>query len=743
MTNQRKVSTVRYRGRRLTFVALSAAFQILCAAAQADPLNVGNAGAIYRLGGQSEYQEGCFSPCMCPIMTQQGVRGTFRVAYAGATNGIHSYQISDVNFLVPSSNAGLRIVGGGKYSIGSPSPITVVQQRMELDLRVGGDGPQHFDSGWVPLQTNSGIFVTVSINGMYCWDRVITIDAQRVPNSEIIPYALSEGATYQFGCFGLCDCAIQPERPMRGTFALVSLSNNPLFQDFAVVDVHWEAIATNVFDAVTLRGAGIYRVGGEVAVQQRMILDLAMSNSGAVRFDSGTVSGGGTFPHLNIEVPQENLYNICSGSKLHVVADPNDGESCGGFAGIPCNNPNEFCKLPTGECCCDFMGTCTPIAQACPQIYSPVCGCDGITYGNECEAEHAAMSIAHFGACQPQCVAIRDLNDPDLTYCPGHQRNVRINLAFPNNASAVAVEEIVPMGWTALNISNGGVYDTNYGKIKWGPFFQPFPTQLSYDVIPADLTNAGVCFSGSVSIDGSNQSICGDECITIFCCPALQADVPRDTCPGCPSAGCSSCGAGGCNNGNVSLCELIAYACAWMKGCNDDMSGMTRAAYLWRNGECYCWDGSSGTWLPSPCDDTGPACCGAAASGGALIGDGGAAVAIPQLARSSRNGSIWELSMSITIRPPAGTSANALEIEIPKGWRIASISDGGQLDAANAKVKWGPFMDGASRTVTLKATSPTDRAVNKHDRLATTPSLSSLRGTVSFDGINHPIAVKR
>src|SRR5439155_24094428 len=141
--------------------------------------------------------------------------------------------------------SGLRIVEAGKYSIGNPGPTTVMQQRMELDLRVGDDGPQHFDSGWVPAQQNGDILVTVSINGIYCWDRVIKIDAHRVPASDIRPYALSNGATYQYGCFGLCDCVIQPERPMRGTFALVPLSNNPLFQDFAVVDVQWEAIATN------------------------------------------------------------------------------------------------------------------------------------------------------------------------------------------------------------------------------------------------------------------------------------------------------------------------------------------------------------------------------------------------------------------------------------------------------------------------------------------------------------------
>lgn len=36
----------------------------------------------------------------------------------------------------------------------------------------------------------------------------------------------------------------------------------------------------------------------------------------------------------------------------------------------------------------------------CPKIYAPVCGCDGITYGNSCEAENAGVTSFREGACQ-------------------------------------------------------------------------------------------------------------------------------------------------------------------------------------------------------------------------------------------------------------------------------------------------------------------------------------------------------
>jgi len=78
----------------------------------------------------------------------------------------------------------------------------------------------------------------------------------------------------------------------------------------------------------------------------------------------------------------------------------NPGGLCGGMAGFVCGE-SEWCDYPEDTVCgrADRTGLCKPRPDVCIQIYQPVCGCDGESWSNACEASQAGVDVAYEGAC--------------------------------------------------------------------------------------------------------------------------------------------------------------------------------------------------------------------------------------------------------------------------------------------------------------------------------------------------------
>jgi hypothetical protein len=194
---------------------------------------------------------------------------------------------------------------------------------------------------------------------------------------------------------------------------------------------------------------------------------------------------------------------------------------CGGIAGIPCEDPGEFCKLPAGECCCDAFGTCTEVPEACPESYDPVCGCDGVTYGNECFADAAKVSVDHAGPCGI-CGGIAGIPCDDGEFCRFEPGQCCCDFfgtcePIPEECPGVCDPVCGCDGTTYKNecaahkagvslehegaCAEGGGLIAGVGfssRVKM--FWQPHPSALFYSVYRAKVTspppvNAGHCYA--------------------------------------------------------------------------------------------------------------------------------------------------------------------------------------------------------------------------------------------------------
>ena len=164
---------------------------------------------------------------------------------------------------------------------------------------------------------------------------VLTAGVVHAQVQDPILYSLERGSVFENGCFGPCDCLVRTSGPMKGAFTFYRTSVDPLYQHYALVNIDWiytqADSATGTPRVVHVTGHGTYDVGGEVALLQRLTLDVMLDARGPLHFDSGLGPVLATFPAFDATAFLHG--NACLDSAFRVIAGPFGSGSVGPGSG--------------------------------------------------------------------------------------------------------------------------------------------------------------------------------------------------------------------------------------------------------------------------------------------------------------------------------------------------------------------------------------------------------------------------
>lgn len=300
--------------------------------------------------------------------------------------------------------------------------------------------------------------------------------------------------------------------------------------------------------------------------------------------EPGGTGGGGTDPGETDGGSAEPV-GPCMGPNPQGCssnADCADGQSCQVSDTRECIPSSCFCDEESGSWACtrDCGNTrCMPVDEGgecddpagcdpvdCPAIWAPVCGVDGVTYGNDCEAASVPVEVDYDGPCEDDDDSCAAVTCPEGAACV--------------DGDCVDVSCTLVTCEAGLVCSEGECIEDPCNLMDCAPGY----TCEEGTCIPTGLCDIA-CFR--------EELVCGSDGVT-YTCGAVEAECNGATVvhDGACEPEDGSCAAVTCPEG--SECEAGECVVVDMDPC---ATIRCRAGYVCEAGECVPTDEDPCTWI--------------------------------------------------------------------------------------------------------------------------------------------------
>jgi hypothetical protein len=166
---------------RILFVAALVSFLLAPSLSGAGTADASAVAYMFK-SSSSDFEVGCQGPCACPRLIRP-IGGSFLLAPSHANAMSTYYDVLEFRATLEGGSAPIPVTGSGTYRVGGEFALT---EQMTLDLAIGSQPSQHYDTGAVPEGAPfPAILVSLAARAFACYDSVLVLKAE--PGSTGVP----------------------------------------------------------------------------------------------------------------------------------------------------------------------------------------------------------------------------------------------------------------------------------------------------------------------------------------------------------------------------------------------------------------------------------------------------------------------------------------------------------------------------------------------------------------------------